>query len=42
MTSGTTRMGKSPQKNDYFACMYAMTKTATEPVCMYVLPACMP
>ena len=28
-------MGHIPQKNDYFSCMYAMTKTTTEPVCMY-------
>ena len=36
MTSGTTSMGQSPQKNDCFACLYAMTKTTTEPVCMYL------
>ena len=35
MTSGTTRMGQIPQKNDCFACLYAMTKTTTKPVCMY-------
>ena len=35
MTSGTMRMGQIPQKNDCFACLYAMTKTTTEPVCMY-------
>ena len=34
MTSGTTRMGQRPQKNDCFACLYAMTKTTMEPVCM--------
>ena len=36
MTSGTTRMGQSPQNNDCFASLYAMTKTTTEPVCMYL------
>ena len=37
ITSETTRMGQSPQKNDCFACLYVMTKTTTEPVCMYFL-----
>ena len=35
MTSGTTRMGQRPQKVDCFAQLYDMTKTTTEPVCMY-------
>ena len=35
MTSGTTRMGQSPQKFDCFARLYDMTKTTTGPVCMY-------
>ena len=42
MTYGTTQMGQIPQKNDCFACLYAVTKATTEPVCMYALPACMP
>ena len=28
-------MGQIPQNNDCFACLYAMTKTTTEPVCIY-------
>ena len=39
MISGTTRMGQRQQKIDCFAWLYDMTKTTTEPVCMYfVLP----
>ena len=30
-------MGQSPQKNDCSAYLYAMTKTTTEPVCMYFM-----
>ena len=32
---GTKRIGQSPQKNDFYACLNAMTKNITEPVCMY-------
>ena len=35
MKSGTTRMGQRQQKIDCFAYLYDMTKTTTEPVCMY-------
>ena len=39
MKSETTRMDQRPQKVDCFARIYDMTKTTTEPVCMYfVLP----
>ena len=35
MKYGTTRMDQRPQKVDFFAQIYNMTKTTTEPVCMY-------